>query len=139
MAGRPPEAGRGAMSDAELHCWRCGAVLKVPVLPLRREEVCAGCGADLHVCRQCRFFNPAVSDACDEPLAGGVGNKERANFCGYFTPFSPGPDRTDPAAAARAHEELAALFGTTSDVVEADAQTSRSELERLFGIDGKPG
>lgn len=124
------------MNDAELRCWRCGTALDTSAPPLAREEVCPACDADLHVCRQCRFFNPAVSDACDEPLAGGVGNKERANFCGYFTPASPRAGRTDATANARAREELAALFGTPSNVpdAEANAAASRSELDRLFGI-----
>ncbi|MEQ8663322.1 MAG: hypothetical protein RLW62_21105 [Gammaproteobacteria bacterium] len=115
-------------------CWRCGATLVALLLPLRREEVCPSCDADLHVCRQCRWYNTRVSDACDEPLAGGVGNKERANFCGYFTLASAAPATGGDAAAARARSELEALFGAGPSTPDADATRNRSELERLFGL-----
>ena len=69
-----------------LVCWKCGSAIPGELLPLRREEVCVACNADLHVCRLCRFYNPSVSDACDEPVAADVTNKERANFCDYLVP-----------------------------------------------------
>ncbi|MEQ8232004.1 MAG: hypothetical protein RLW61_06725 [Gammaproteobacteria bacterium] len=105
------------------------------LLPLRREEVCSACDADLHVCRQCRLFNPRISDGCDEPLAGGVANRERANFCDYFTATSPLPARGgEDDAAARARGQLEALFGGASSAPGIEADANRAELDRLFGL-----
>lgn len=120
----------------DIFCWRCGASLAELPTPLRREEVCPACDADVHVCKLCRFYNPTVSDGCDEPLAGGVTNKERANFCDYFeaTAAAHGDTRSD--AAARARAELDALFGDDGpDTAGTDENAERAELARLFGLD----
>lgn len=124
--------------SADLECWRCGAGLAAVPWPLRREEVCPACNADLHVCRLCRFFNPRLSDGCDEPLAGGVTNKERANFCDYFEARA-GAFRNGPAAAsARARAELDALFDDAAGATPtAGSEATSAELARLFGLDEK--
>lgn len=117
-----------------LVCWRCGAAIEESVLPLRREEVCTSCNADLHVCKLCRFFNPRLSDGCDEPIAGGVTNKERANFCDYFTP-SASAFAGRRANDAQARAALDALFGGAGGATSsAAAEGDRSELDRLFGL-----
>jgi hypothetical protein len=117
---------------AGIACWRCATRIDDALFPLRREEVCPACNADLHVCKQCRFFNARVSDGCDEPLAGGVANKERANFCDYFTAVSPAAGHAaDKEARARA--ELEALFGGGA-AASTEADANRTELERLFGL-----
>lgn len=120
---------------SQFHCWRCGEQLAEDVLPIRRAELCVVCNADLHVCKMCSFYNTSVADACEEPVATAVGNKERANYCDYFKASpraykGPGDD-----AAARARAELDALFGgAASSTPSADAAGSQSELERLFGL-----
>ncbi|MEX2479666.1 MAG: hypothetical protein WD928_02280 [Gammaproteobacteria bacterium] len=117
-------------------CWRCGASLAELPVPLRREEVCPACDADVHVCKLCRFYNPTVSDGCDEPLAGGVTNKERANFCDYFEASAAAYGDTRSDAAVRARAELDALFGDgDADAAAADEDAQRAELARLFGLD----
>lgn len=32
----------------------------------------------------CRFYDTSKAKSCAEPVADEVGDKERANFCGYF-------------------------------------------------------
>jgi hypothetical protein len=44
------------------------------------------CGADLHVCKNCEFYDPKVYNECRETSADVVREKERANFCEYFQP-----------------------------------------------------
>ncbi len=87
-------------------CAACGAELG-HVERVGRRDACPACGADLRVCRQCRFFDPAVADACREPVAEHVADKTRANFCDHFAPG-------DPARAA------------------APTTDARTALDRLF-------
>jgi len=49
-----------------------------------RREMCPHCGADLHACLNCRFYDPGAYNACREPQAERGLEKERANFCDYF-------------------------------------------------------
>lgn len=116
-------------------CWRCGTPIDEASLPIRHAEVCGHCNADLHVCRQCTFFNPRVADACEEPIATAVAIKVRANYCDYFKPSATAWQGLGDAAADRARSELDALFGGDAGAASsADAASSQSELERLFGV-----
>ncbi|MGB1883412.1 MAG: hypothetical protein ACPHUF_05870 [Gammaproteobacteria bacterium] len=125
------------MTEHPVLCWRCGKAVVTDREPLRREETCVGCDADLHVCRMCEFYNPAVSDGCDEPVAAAVINKERANFCDYLRlsrhAFKPANDD----ATAKAQAELDALFGATTPPASTEPAANRAELERLFGLGNK--
>ncbi len=122
------------MAD-DLVCWRCGAGLQGVPLPLRRAEECPSCGADLHVCRMCEFYDPQVADSCREPVAERVANKERANFCDYLR-LRPGA--WSPHQEGQSRNELEALFGGTPvQHSPTDADEARAELERLFADKGK--
>ena len=83
----------------------------------------------------CGFFDPGVRQGCKEPIADDVSDRERANFCGYFTPVAgTGPQAEDGAARA-ARSDLDALFGLSSGTVgsPSDASDAKRRLDALFG------
>jgi len=96
--------------------WQCVACSKELALPARvgRRDLCSGCGAELRSCRQCAFYDPSVYNACREPQAERVLDKERANFCDYFQPATSG---RPPAAVAAG---------------SSGAQDARARLDALF-------
>ncbi len=65
-------------------CFKCGGEVPGDQRVLREDE-CPRCGQDLHCCRGCRFYDPGVSNQCSEPQADWVADKERANFCDFFS------------------------------------------------------
>lgn len=75
-----------------------------------RREVCPGCGKDLHVCWNCRFYDPRTYNECHEPQAERVIDKDRSNFCEYFSFREGAPETGRPAAEPATKEKLAALF-----------------------------
>jgi len=89
-------------------CWYCG----VPITneePLGRSLRCHDCGKDLKACKNCRFFLPGSRGDCSETNAESQADKERANFCDWFSldkkfrNKSEGqPKNHDKAAKARA-------------------------------------
>ncbi|MGE0030513.1 MAG: hypothetical protein AB7T20_05285 [Steroidobacteraceae bacterium] len=97
------------MQTHDLVCWRCGASLAALTLPLSRTDSCRACRAEVHVCRMCRFYDIRKAKSCAEPVADEVGDKERANFCGYFEAAA---DRYVPRAASadQGKDALDALF-----------------------------
>jgi hypothetical protein len=97
--------------DHGLRCWKCGASLADYTLPIRRLEECRACGAELHACRMCEFYDIGVAKHCRETVAEEVKDKIRANFCDYFrpTPAAYRPEQTSAADQARA--QLEAMFG----------------------------
>lgn len=52
-------------------------------VPGRRDE-CEKCRADVHVCRNCKHYDPKAYNECRETQADRVQEKERSNFCDYF-------------------------------------------------------
>jgi hypothetical protein len=75
-------------------CWHCGADLNE--LDYAREATCPGCRKSTHCCRNCRWYARGRPNDCVEPIAEPVTDKERANFCGYFTPSFPTPASAAP-------------------------------------------
>jgi hypothetical protein len=117
-----------------LVCWKCGASLADYTLPLRRLEECRKCGAELHVCKLCEWYNVTVAKHCREPIAEEVKDKERANFCDYFKP-RPGAHATaDVTASSKARSDLDALFGGAKNAAAepSAADKARAELDSLF-------
>lgn len=133
-----------------LDCWKCGAGLEEATLPIRRRDECPACGADLHVCRMCEFYDTSVAKSCREPVAEEVTDKERANFCDYFRAAPGAYSHAGAAAGAAARAELDALFGiegepksstvdseSLADRRRAEADEARKRLDELFGDDEK--
>ena len=88
----------------------------------------------------CEFFDLRVANACREPIADEVKEKERSNFCDYFQARSNAFRPRQSQEEAHARSELAALFGEDSDAEDAntaksDSDKAKAELNRLFGLD----
>ncbi len=49
-----------------------------------RQTQCPSCGADLHCCSNCSFYDPGSYNDCREPQAERVLEKSRSNFCDFF-------------------------------------------------------
>ena len=92
-----------------MNCFHCGRQLELTQRVAFRE-VCPGCGRSLHVCLNCDFYDPTFNNQCREPQAERVVDKDRANFCEYFSPprTTEPPRRSTPDHDARA--KLDALF-----------------------------
>ena len=69
-------------------CWNCGT----EILPLEfgRRDSCGHCGGDTRVCKNCKHYDVRYHNECRETQADRVVEKEKANFCDYFTPGSSG-------------------------------------------------
>lgn len=67
----------------KLNCFSCGKELNFPLGVGRRDE-CEHCRADVHVCKNCRFYDAKAYNECREPSAEVVREKDRANYCEYF-------------------------------------------------------
>jgi hypothetical protein len=99
------------MTSTDLVCWKCGAALDGVPMPLSRLSVCLKCGAELYVCKLCRFHDPKLRQGCREDRAEHVQEKERANFCEFFDPRPGAFKAKDLSPAEKARSELDMLFG----------------------------
>ncbi len=88
------------MSEAVYTCYSCGATVLPVDGQVGRRDSCDKCGRDLRVCKNCKHFDPKAYNECREPQADRVVDKEKANFCDYFSLGAPGsasgaPSRDD--------------------------------------------
>jgi len=67
-------------------CLFCGSPL--PKGKIMFRDVCPDCGKDIHTCRHCRFYKAGVYRDCAETVPEEVKDKDRNNFCEYFSPVA---------------------------------------------------
>lgn len=47
---------------------------------------CPKCGAALHCCKQCAYFEPSLRFQCAKPITERIARKDEPNNCPYFSP-----------------------------------------------------
>ncbi len=50
------------------------------------RAVCIHCDADLHVCKNCRYYSPGKPNDCLVPGTESIQDRERSNLCEDFKP-----------------------------------------------------
>ena len=68
---------------------------------------------------------------CREPIAEIVREKDRANYCDYFTPRAGAYSTKSETEASAAKAQLDALFGGSTPATSA-ADEARKKLDELF-------
>jgi len=65
-------------------CHHCQKAVEVErIVP--RLASCPHCDSDLHCCLNCALFSEHAPNKCKEPQSEQVSDRERANFCDFFT------------------------------------------------------
>jgi hypothetical protein len=64
-------------------CHKCKKEI-APDFFIGRQAQCPSCGADLHCCLNCSFYDVGSYNDCREPQAERVLDKTRSNFCDFF-------------------------------------------------------
>jgi hypothetical protein len=75
-----------------------------------RAESCPFCRSDLHCCLNCRFYDEKAYNQCREPQAERVVEKDKANFCEYFSFRDASHLFSQEDEQRKAKEKLDALF-----------------------------
>ncbi len=114
-----------------IRCFRCGTSLAALSLPLSRQDECPECAVYLHVCLMCEFFDASVPRQCREDGADDVTDKDRVNFCDWFSPSESAFNPARKTQAESAKQSLDALFagGDASDAGIADGDASDAGKE----------
>ena len=64
-----------------VRCSRCGNVVAAAV---GNDSQCGRCGADMHTCAQCAFFDTGSRFECTQPIHARVAPKDTRNACSLF-------------------------------------------------------
>lgn len=85
--------------------------------PLGRSLRCPQCGRDLRSCKNCKFYLSGSRGDCSEAQGEHPADKERGNFCDWFS-LNPlfkvpsGGQKSAQASEAKARSDFDALFGS---------------------------
>lgn len=63
-------------------CAQCGALLPDGVEP---SGQCPKCGAALHSCRQCTYFDTSSRFECSQPILERIPRKDERNNCTFYS------------------------------------------------------
>lgn len=66
-------------------CWKCGKKLEDPVGQIPFRATCDHCHAYLHVCKNCRYYQPGLPNDCKIPDTPRISDREASNFCDEFS------------------------------------------------------
>lgn len=90
-------------------CYHCGGVLNAG--DFFRQDQCPSCRRDTRVCKNCRHYERGAHNDCRENQADRVVDKERANFCDYFSAVAGAPSgQPKPPTAQDLKNKADALF-----------------------------
>jgi hypothetical protein len=67
-------------------CWKCRSKLDLINKKIGFRDSCEKCFADLHVCKNCRYYSIGKPNDCEVPLTEFVSDREKYNFCEEFRP-----------------------------------------------------
>lgn len=113
-AARPPKSdgaprGRGIDQDKAVvfACRSCGEKRR-DLEELSFESTCDRCGADLHACFQCTYFDGSARFECSKPIPARIPDKKKRNTCTFYAPATAF-DLTGSRAAATPDDARAAF------------------------------
>jgi hypothetical protein len=94
------------MLNTLLYCYKCGGEIEL-IDKVKRADSCEHCGADLHCCKNCKFWDLYAHNQCRESTTLYEPDKEKANFCTHFSVRDGKIEVEDRGAALN---KLEALF-----------------------------
>ncbi|MBR0031519.1 MAG: hypothetical protein IJP61_04465 [Treponema sp.] len=90
-------------------CRKCGKPISIQI---HRSSTCPFCGADLHSCVNCSFYSPGSHYDCHETVEELVKDKDKANFCGFFSVAKNFNSASSEDKAQKARDAFNALFSS---------------------------
>lgn len=87
------------------HCWSCNGEIEI-IDKIVRSDTCPHCGTDLRCCKNCKLYDPNAHNECRESTTLYVPDKERANFCEFWTFRDGAHDIADKNATLSKLESL---------------------------------
>jgi predicted RNA-binding Zn-ribbon protein involved in translation (DUF1610 family) len=68
-----------------MYCWKCNSKLEFSEKKISFRAECPKCSADVHVCKNCRFYSLGKPNDCLIPDIDKVVDKEKNNYCEEFS------------------------------------------------------
>jgi hypothetical protein len=100
-----PRLPRMVQSVTAARCFNCSTTL-LPDIDFKGK--CPKCGAALHCCKQCSYFEPSTRFQCLKPVPVRIAVKDQANECTLFKPrFTVAREAVHPPAYSNGNSQPA--------------------------------
>lgn len=76
----------GGTARSGIRCARCGNVRSTLADAVEFASACENCGADLHTCTNCSFFNTSARWECTKAITARISPKDIRNVCTFYSP-----------------------------------------------------
>lgn len=117
-------------------CWKCGWEWPETRQPAFKET-CPNCTAYLHVCKNCRLYDPKAHNNCISATTEWIPDKEDHNFCEEFMFVERRPEEVAapcPAREQKAKEKFLKLFGEKGmSKGEGSLNDPKNKFKKIFG------
>ena len=80
-----------------IFCFKCKKVNHFEERKISFREICNYCGFDLHICKNCKYYQIGKPNDCLIPNIDPVLDKEKNNYCEEFSPIQSGSDIVKPS------------------------------------------
>lgn len=105
----PRGRGLGAPDATVFRCAGCGKQQDAgPGIAF--DAVCTSCGADLHCCANCSYFDSSARNECRQGVEPRIPKKRARNECSLFAPRATQEFRREPSRPAGAADDPRAAF-----------------------------
>lgn len=113
-------------------CWKCKNPIDVSE-SIYRSSTCSFCGKDLHSCRNCKFYESGAHYDCRENVTDLVKDKERANFCEWFSARSEFGMAASQSSGVGQFMATGNVAATDKAAKSTQAENAREAFNALFG------
>ncbi len=69
-----------------MKCWKCNKTISDLPVKIGFRASCTHCDADLHVCKNCRYYSIGKPNDCIVPGTDLIADREQSNLCEEFKP-----------------------------------------------------
>ena len=121
-----PRLPRLVQSVTASRCFNCSATLPADT---DFRGTCPKCGAALHCCKQCAYFEPSTRFQCLKPVPARIAPKDQANECPLF---KARVTVARDAAGAPASPGSQPVVNPLAAPVPRDASDARAAFDNLF-------
>lgn len=121
-----PRLPRLVQHVAASRCFSCATTLPADV---DFSGVCPKCGAELHCCKQCNYFDPSTRFQCAKPIPARIAIKDKANECALF---KPRVTVARDGVSSNGNHASSAPPPSSAPPVPRNADDARSAFDKLF-------
>lgn len=89
-----------------INCYSCSKSIPLLTGTIHRSDDCPYCRVSLRCCKMCKFYDAHSYNECKEPVAERIVDKEKANFCDFFSPGNSAAAIDEKEKAKNAFESL---------------------------------